>query len=292
MPTTSRIGFIGMGLMGAPMSLRLLKAGFQVSVWNRNPDKTQPLTHAGAIACNSLQQLAESSDIIMMCVSDTQAVEDVIFGDHGLCHNLKPGQIIVDFSSIAPDATQKFAYRIQQHHRCHWLDCPVSGGVAGAENGTLVIMAGGDDQSLKLVTPALNAVSQRITHMGPSGSGQATKVCNQMLVSCNVMVMAEVLALAEKSGVDASKIPAALKGGFADTIPLQLTGSRMVNNDFDEVKWHIKTLLKDLTLAEELASQAQGATPMAAMAKQLMQQQAEAGLADQDPANLIKHYRK
>jgi 3-hydroxyisobutyrate dehydrogenase len=286
-----RIGFIGMGLMGIPMSLRLLQAGFQVNVWNRNPLKTRAPEQAGAQACESLQQLVEASDVIMLCVTDTDAVENVVFGSNGLSQYLQPGQILVDFSSIAPQATQRFAKQLMDKHQCQWLDCPVSGGVAGAEAGTLVIMAGGNEETLNQVTPALQALSQRITHMGPSGSGQATKVCNQMLVSCNVMVMAEVLALAEKSGVDATKIPAALQGGFADSTPLQLTGTRMVNSDFDEIKWHVKTLLKDLNLADQLAQSSHSHTPMADLARDLMRQEADSGLGDMDPANLIRKYR-
>ena len=291
MSNTMKIGFVGMGLMGIPMSLRLLHAGFEVGVWNRNPDKTQIAAEAGARVYHSLQQLAQAVDIVMLCVTDTDAVDSLVFGAEGLCSGLRAGQILVDFSSISPEATRDFAQRLHSQHQCQWIDAPVSGGVAGAEQGTLVIMAGGDSDALAQVAPALSPLCQRITHMGPSGSGQATKVCNQILVSCNVMVMAEVLALAENAGVDATKIPAALAGGFADSIPLQLTGSRMVNSDFDEIKWHVKTLLKDLNLAADLAQASASETPMAQLARSLMRQHSEQGLAEQDPANLIRRYR-
>lgn len=291
MSSTLTIGFIGMGLMGVPMSLRLKQAGFDIGVWNRNPDKTRIPAAAGITVYENLQQLTQAVDIIMLCVTDTAAVDALVFGPNGLAQHLHRQQVLVDFSSISPAATQDFARRLLSEYHCQWIDAPVSGGVAGAEQGTLVVMAGGDSDTLDAIRPALTPLSQRVTHMGPSGSGQATKVCNQMLVSCNVMVMAEVLALAENAGVDASKIPAALAGGFADSIPLQLTGTRMVNNDFDEVKWHVKTLLKDLNLAADLARANSSETPMAQLARELMRQQSDSGLAEQDPANLIRRYR-
>jgi 3-hydroxyisobutyrate dehydrogenase len=284
------LGFIGMGLMGIPMSLRLLDAGFHVNVWNRNPDKMQPVTAAGATACADIQTLVKTSDILLTCVSDTHAMESVVFGEQGIVHFANEQQALIDFSSIAPDATRQFAQRLQQQTGCRWIDAPVSGGVTGAEQGTLAIMAGGDATLIEQLQPVFAPLSQRVTHMGPVGSGQVTKVCNQMIVSCNVLVMAEVLALAEQAGVDATQIPVALKGGFADSIPLQLTGSRMTNKDFDEVKWHVKTLLKDLTLAETLTDQLGASTPMAALGKQLMQQHGNSGLADKDPATLITRY--
>lgn len=284
------LGFIGMGLMGVPMTLRLLDAGFTVNVWNRNPDKMQAVSAAGATPCSSIQSLVENSDVLLTCVTDTDAIEAVVFGEQGIVHFANEQQALIDFSSIAPDSTRQFAQQLLTQTGCRWIDAPVSGGVAGAEQGTLAIMAGGDATLIEQLQPVFAPLSQRVTHMGPVGSGQVTKVCNQMIVSCNVLVMAEVLALAEKSGVDATQIPTALKGGFADSIPLQLTGSRMANKDFDEVKWHVKTLLKDLTLAATLTQQMDASTPMAALAKQLMQTHGDSGLLEKDPANLISRY--
>ncbi len=284
------LGFIGMGLMGVPMTLRLLDAGFNTFVWNRNPDKTKTVTDAGAKACNSIADLVKQSDVLLMCVSDTHAVDDIVFGDNGIAACAHSEQVLIDFSSIAPDATRYFAKRLHDCCGCRWIDAPVSGGVVGAEQGSLAIMAGGDAKLIEQLQPLFAALSQRVTHMGPVGSGQVTKVCNQMIVSCNVLVMAEVLALAEQAGVNAEKIPTALKGGFADSIPLQITGSRMAAKDFDEIKWHVKTLLKDLNLADDLHQQVGSETPMATLAKQLMQQHADSGLMEEDPATLITRY--
>jgi len=281
-----KLGFIGIGLMGLPMSKRLLAAHYDVMVFNRNRAKCEPLSALGAHVADTLADIALHSDIIMLCVSNTAAVEDVVAQLQG---HLRAGQIIVDFSSIAPDATQALAQAVREQG-AKWVDSPVSGGVAGAEAGTLAIMAGGDGMDVDTVRPVLAHLGQRVTHMGPNGSGQTTKICNQMIVSCNVLVMAEVMAMAKKAGVDASQIPEALKGGFADSIPLQLTGSRMAVQDFDEVKWHVKTLLKDLDMANTLAQQTGSAVPMAGLGAELMRQHGSKGNLERDPATLVTLY--
>ena len=290
MEKKQKIGFIGLGLMGIPMSHRLIAAGYPLAVWNRNPAKTEALGAAGASVMPSISALVEASDIVMLCVSNTDAVEQIVFGPGGIAENAHKGHLIIDFSSIDPQATRRFSEKLSSETGAGWIDAPVSGGVAGAEAGTLVVMAGGDETTIEGLGPLLSHLSQKVTRMGPVGSGQATKICNQMLVSCNVMVMAEVLALAEKAGVDSRKIPEALKGGFADSIPLQLTGTRMANRDFDDIKWHVKTLLKDLTMASDLTEAMAGNTPMAQLAKNLMQQFSDDGYAEKDPCCLIEPY--
>lgn len=285
-----RIGFIGMGLMGAPMSTRLHQANFDVAVWNRSPDKCQPLAAAGLTVCESLQQLVECSDILMLCVTDTHAVDTLVFGDSGIAEFAREGQLLIDFSSIDPQKTRDMAAALLENSGVRWIDAPVSGGVAGAEQGTLAIMAGGREQDIDSVRSILKPLSQRVTRMGHVGSGQVTKICNQMLVSCSVLVMAEVMALAEKSGVDAAQIPDALKGGFADSIPLQLTGPRMASRDFEPVKWHVKTLLKDLDMANTLAKSMQSSVPMAGLGAELMRLHGSQGYNEHDPCTLVEMY--
>lgn len=284
----ARVGFIGIGLMGLPMCRRLLQAQVDLTVFNRNGAKCEPLVQEGAKRAQSLEELADSVDVIMMCVSNTESVLDVT---EKLQPALKSGQIIVDFSSISPDATEQLSEQVAQKG-VEWIDSPVSGGVAGAEAGSLAIMAGGQEATVDKIRSLFEPLSQRVTYMGPSGSGQTTKICNQMIVSCNVLVMAEVMAMAKKAGVDASKIPLALKGGFADSTPLQLTGSRMAIQDFDEVKWHVKTLLKDLDMANTLAKEKGSAIPMAGLGAELMRQHASKGFAEQDPATFVAMYEQ
>ena len=217
-------------------------------------------------------------------------MQEIVLAVDGVLANLHPGQIIIDFSSIDPQATRELAQKVE-NKSCSWLDTPVSGGVAGAEQGTLAIMAGGDIEVLDTVRPILKTLSQSITRMGEVGAGQVTKICNQMIVSCNVLVMAEVMALAEKSGVDGNLIPQALKGGFADSIPLQLTGPRMAQRDYDPIKWHVKTLLKDLDMANALAKNNTSAIPMAGLGAELMRQHASKGFNESDPCTLIEMYQ-
>ena len=287
-----RLGFIGMGLMGVPMSRRLLQAGFPVTVWNRSPDKYGSLAEEGMCIADSLGELVAGSDIIMLCISDTAAVEDVVFGDEGVADCGREDQILIDFSSIDPQATREMASRLSEMNGMIWIDAPVSGGVSGAEQGTLAIMAGGPDAVIDELRPVLAPLSQRVTRMGDTGSGQVTKVCNQMLVSCNVVVMAEMMALAERAGVDAERIPEALRGGFADSVPLQLTGPRMASSDFDEIRWHVKTLLKDLTLANTLSESAESPVPMSQLGMELMKLHASRGFAEADPATLVELFRE
>lgn len=282
----AKIGFIGIGLMGLPMCKRLLTAGELLWVYNRNGAKCQPLVELGAQQADSIESLSQAADIIMLCVSDTQAVQAVA---QAILPVLKAGQVIVDFSSISPDATQALAQQVGSQG-AHWIDCPVSGGVAGAEAGTLAMMAGGDGHIIQQIEPTLMNLGQRLTHMGESGSGQTTKICNQMIVSCNVLVLAEVMAMAKRAGVNAAKIPQALKGGFADSTPLQLTGTRMAVQGFDEIKWHVKTLLKDLDMANVLAKDLGSAIPMAGLGAELMRQHASKGYAEQDPATFVAMY--
>lgn len=281
-----RVGFIGIGLMGLPMCERLLAANVPLVVWNRNPEKCQPLIQQGAEQAESIEALVTNVDVVMMCVSHTQAVEEIC---QSLLPKLRQGQIIVDFSSISPDATQYLAKQAAQQG-ANWVDCPVSGGVAGAQAGTLAMMAGGDEKVVSSLESLLLNLGQRLTYMGASGAGQTTKICNQMIVSCNVLVIAEVMAMAKRGGVDATKIPSALTGGFADSTPLQLTGSRMATQDFDEIKWHVKTLLKDLDMAGDLGKALGSATPMSGLGAQLMRQHASRGFAEQDPATLVTLY--
>jgi 3-hydroxyisobutyrate dehydrogenase len=245
---------------------------------------------AGAILTDKLDDLVRHSDIVMLCVTDTAAVSDIVFGNAGVASSARAGQVLVDFSSIEPQATRMMAERLYTTSGCVWIDAPVSGGVAGAEQGTLAIMAGGPEEVLATIRPLLAPLSQRVTRVGDVGSGQVTKICNQMLVSCNVLVMAEVMALAEKAGVDAEQIPVALKGGFADSIPLQLTGPRMAKRDFDEVKWHVKTLLKDLDMANNLAKIMNSSAPMVGLGAELMRLHASQGNAERDPCTLVSMY--
>lgn len=286
------LGFIGIGLMGHPLTLRLLKSGNTVHVWNRSPEKLQAVAAAGAITHNSIKSLLHASDIIILCLADSAAVTSVIHAEEGILAHGANNKLLIDLSSIHPQTTRHLAEQLNKACGIGWVDAPVSGGAAGAEQGTLSIMAGGNEADINIARTVLKPLYQQFTHMGKLGSGQMTKICNQMIVSCNVMVIAEMIALAQASGVDASKIPSALTGGFADSKPLQIAGPEMANGQFEPIKWRVKTLLKDLHMATDMATKTKQSLPMSGLAEQLMQLHASQGYADQDPATLIKMYQR
>lgn len=292
MSTLPSLGFAGIGLMGLPMCRRLLAAGYPLAVWNRNPQKCKPLVEAGARQVASPSELCQHADVVMLCLADTSVVREVVFGPAGIVEGARKGQLLVDFSSLEPNATREMAADLAAETGMGWLDTPVSGGVVGAEAGSLAIMVGGEVQDLERVRPVLLNLGQRVTHMGGVGAGQVTKACNQMIVACNALVIAEVVALAERSGVDASLIAEALAGGFADSKPLQFLAPQMAENRFEPVKWHVRTLLKDLDAAVKFSREQGSATPISGLAAQLMRLHGSQGFLEKDPSTLVQMYRE
>jgi 3-hydroxyisobutyrate dehydrogenase len=283
-----RLGYLGLGLMGTPMSLRLLKAGYQVNVWNRSEGKVAPLVEAGATRATTPREILASSDIVFMCVTDAAAVEEVIFGAEGLSTAAGAGKLVVDFSSIHPNAARDLATRLQIANGASWIDAPVSGGTKGAEEGTLAIMAGGDAADIERVRPYALAMARRFTHMGPTGAGQTTKLCNQVIVGCAMAVLAEATRLAVNAGIDANRLPEALAGGFADSIPLQLFVPRMVQGIHTPPLGHIATMLKDLDTVADVAQSTSTPVPMASLAGQLFRLAKAARGADADALEIYK----
>ena len=286
------IAFAGIGLMGLRMCRRLLAAGYPLTVWNRSPDKCAPLVEAGARQANSPAELCAAADIVLLCLADTAVVREVVFGPGGIVEGARQGQLLVDHSSLEPAATRSMAADLEARCGMRWIDAPVSGGTAGAEAGSLAIMAGGSAEDIERVRPVLMNLGQRLTRMGEVGTGQVTKACNQMIVACNALVIAEVVALAERSGVDASLIAPALAGGFADSKPLQILAPQMAASEFEPIKWHVRTLLKDLDTAVQLSREEGSATPMTGLAAQLMRLHGSQGHLEQDPATLVKMFRE
>jgi len=285
------LGFAGIGLMGLPMCRRLLAAGYPLTVWNRSPDKCAALVAAGARLASSPAELCQVSDLVLLCLADTAVVREVVFGEHGIAQGGRSGQLLIDFSSLEPTATREMAAELAVLCGMAWLDAPVSGGTPGAEAGTLAIMVGGEAADLERARPVLQVLGQRVTHMGAVGAGQVTKACNQMIVACNALVIAEVVALAEQSGVDATLIAEALAGGFADSKPLQILAPQMAESRFEPIKWHVRTLLKDLDGAVRFSREQGSATPLSGLAAQLMRLHGSQGYLQKDPATLVELYR-
>ena len=289
-----KVAFLGLGLMGLPMTLNLVKAGHTVYVWNRNRDKLKPALDAGATACATPRAAAEAADVLCMCVMDAKAVGEVVFGADGVASAPARGQtgqpILVDHSSIPPDVTRGYAAKLQAANGIAWVDAPVSGGVAGAKAGTLAVMAGGDAAAVDKVRPLLAAYARQTTHMGVVGTGQITKLINQILVVTTVVTVAEATRLAQKAGVDARRIPEALAGGFADSKPMQIWMKRIVEG-YDEPIGALSTFAKDIDTALDLSREVQSPLLMGAIAQQIMRTMLAQGKGEDDPAVIADLYR-
>ena len=276
--------------MGEPMVRRLLAAGFPVAVWNRSSNKVAPALEHGARAATSPAELARGAEIVMTCVTDQRALDAVLFSPQGVAEGGARGKLVVDFSSIAPDAARAFALRLERLGM-GLVDAPVSGGVPGAEKGTLVVMAGGREEHVERVRPVLAHLASRVTRMGESGAGQATKLCNQIIVGALLPVLAEAVRLAEAAGVDATRLPEALKGGFADSAPLQIFGARMARRQFEPRLAAAALLKKDLENAAALARERGVTLPMVSAASELYRLLEAQGRVQQDPSVLIELLR-
>lgn len=283
---SSKIAFLGMGLMGSRMAARLLQAGFEVSVWNRTASACDELVDMGAEAL-SLQDIGRYP-IILTCLADDQAMASVYAQIQPF---LQAQQIIVDFSSLSVAQTHSLAAQALQK-QVIWIDSPVSGGTAGAEQGTLVIFAGGEAKTIDDLSLVYNVLSQRVTRMGAIGAGQATKICNQLIVAANSALIAEAVALAGQAGVDTALLAPALAGGFADSKPFQILAPRMAAHHFEPVQWKVQTLSKDLNNAVQLAASHQLRIPVAELALQQLKDHQAKGFAEKDLATLIEHVEK
>ncbi|MBV8260442.1 MAG: NAD(P)-dependent oxidoreductase [Paraburkholderia sp.] len=283
------LGFCGPGLMGAPMIRHLLRAGHAVRVWNRTPAKAEALVADGAQVAATPGELAREADVALLCVADAAAVESVVFGEEGLLTGATGKGVrvrrIVDHSSIPPDATRRLAERAAAYG-VGWIDAPVSGGVAGAQNGTLAVMAGGAVADVDAITPILAAYAARVTHMGAAGAGQTTKLCNQAIVTATVAAIAEAVSLARRSGIDAAKLPEALAGGWADSTLLRTFVPRMTQDGLEPIG-ALKTFQKDVDTVAAAAALTGTPMPVSGTVQQLLRLAAAMGLAQADFSGFI-----
>lgn len=271
---------------------RLLEQGLAVTVWNRTAAKTAPLVALGAGHAESARDLASHADIVCLCLTDTNAVRDVVFGSAGIAAAMRPGQLLIDFSSIAPDGTAEMAAQLHAATGADWVDAPVSGGLPAARAGRLIVFAGGDARAIVRGAPVFDALSQRVTHMGGNGAGQLAKSCNQMIVGCNLLVIAEMLAFAQASGIDASRMPDALAGGFADSQPLKIFGTRMARGVDTPRIGALATFRKDIEQVVRLAAERGASVPMTQCAAELYRdagQHTEVGI-DADVSRVIRMF--
>ncbi len=262
-----RIGFAGLGIMGAPMAGRLLDAGYPLTVFNRTRNRTEALAERGAAVADTPADLAARSEVILVMVSDSPDVEAVVAGPSGLLEGIRPGSVVVDMSTVSPALERRLDEALRQKG-CHLVDAPVSGGDVGAQNGTLAIMAGGDADAVERVRPALSVLGKSITHCGPSGSGQLVKLCNQILVSVTLLGVSEAILFAKKNGLDPSVMIEAVQGGAAASWQLSNLGPKIVAGDFAP-GFMIDLVQKDLRLVMEAAGTASAPLPATALVRQL-----------------------
>ncbi len=280
-----KIGFIGLGIMGAPMAGHLLKAGHRLFA-HTSRSVPADLVKAGAIACGNGREVAQQADIIFIMVPDTPHVGDVLFGEHGVASGLSAGKTVVDMSSISPIETKVYASKINAIG-CDYLDAPVSGGEVGAKNATLSIMVGGPEATFGKVRPLFELMGKNITLVGGNGDGQTTKVANQIIVALNIQAVSEALLFASKAGADPAKVRQALMGGFASSRILEVHGERMIKRTFAP-GFRIELHQKDLNLALQGAKALGVSLPNTATVQELMNSCAAHGGSALDHSSLCQ----
>ena len=265
----TRVGFVGLGIMGAPMAANLLRAGFIVTVWNRSPSRTQPLVEAGAVGADSPADVAAASEVTISCVTNSGDVEEVALGPGGIIEGAAPGSVYIDCSTISPETARKVAAALEAKGVA-MLDAPVSGGDVGAQAGTLAIMAGGDAATFERCLPVLQAMGRTIVHVGPNGAGQVVKLCNQIAGGLNLLAAAEAVGLARRAGVDPEKMLEVVSAGAAGSWMLSNLAPRAVRGDYAP-GFMVDLMQKDLRLVLDAAHETHTPLPGTALVSQLFQ---------------------
>lgn len=284
-----KLGFVGLGIMGAPMAGHLVAAGHEVFI-NTRTKVPESLASTAATACASPEEVASKADMIFVMVPDTPDVEKVLFGDKGIAAGLSKGKVVVDMSSISPIATKEFAQRINALG-CDYLDAPVSGGELGAKNATLSIMVGGEEAVFEKVKPVFELMGKNINLVGGNGDGQTAKVANQIIVALNIEAVSEALLFAAKAGADPAKVRQALMGGFASSKILEVHGERMIKRTFDP-GFRIELHQKDLNLALNSARALGVSLPNTATAQELFNSCSAHGGKAWDHSAMVKALEK
>lgn len=285
-----RIGFVGLGTMGAAMAANILRGGFPLTVWNRTPRKAAPLVALGAREATSPAGVGRESDVVFVCVSDSSDVESVVLGPDGLAEGLAPGSLVVDCSTISPATTRSIAERLRGR-RIGFLDAPVSGGSEGAREATLTVFVGGDASDLERARPILERIGRTITHVGPVGAGQVTKTVNQVMIAGTYLGVAEGIVLAMRAGLDPATVVGALSGGAARSWVLEHRSGRMIANEYP-LGFRVALHRKDLAIALELARQVGAALPVAAWCEQVQTSLVASGHGDEDVSAVARTMRR
>lgn len=289
----TRIGFIGIGIMGEAMVRRLLERGHrQVTVWNLEPERLATVVPHGAVAAESPAAVAAASDVVMLCVLHTEAVRSVVFGKDGVASApALAGRVLVDLSTADPAATREMAALLRAQAGMGWVDAPVSGGPHAARAGALTVMAGGAEEDVARAAALFGDLAANITRMGPVGAGQTTKIINQAIVGTGFVLMAEALALAEAAGIDAAALPGCLKGGFADSELLRRIYTQMQERRFDPPASYARQLLKDMKAVKAFAHDLGAELPLVETAAHRFDEFVAQGNELTDSAAILRLYR-
>ncbi len=283
---TTKVGFIGLGRMGLPMSYRLLQGGFDLTVHNRSQEKVRRIAQEGARPATSTAGITQAADILLACLPDVAAVEEVFLGKDGVIENCRPGQILVDHSTVGI-STSRACAAAAEAKGAMFLDAPISGGTERATDGTLTIMAGGPKEAYERALPLFDAMGATVRHMGPTGTGTTAKLVNQLLVGIHSVAAAEAMLLGAKSGADPELVFEVVNSGWGQSFMLGRNAPVMLDRDFDGVRSQIRVFLKDLGLIQELARELDTPTPAGDLAFQLHAEAVEQGLGDLDGAAIV-----
>jgi 3-hydroxyisobutyrate dehydrogenase-like beta-hydroxyacid dehydrogenase len=276
------LGYIGVGLMGGPMVKRLASRGWKVRAYDIVPERS---------VVDSAAEAAQGADVVLLNLPTNDAVADAVFGPRGLVHAMRAPQLLVDFSTIPVDACREHAARLLRETGCRWVDAPVSGGPPAATAGSLTVMAGGEPEDLERVAPLMQDIAARCTRMGPVGAGLAAKMINQLIVGVGHAMLGEAVALCEKAGIDAARIPECLGGGYADSNLMNAYWLRMVERDFAP-RGYVRQLLKDLEMVSAWAGSVEARTPMLQTALLAYRELKKQGHSELDTSAVVKLYLK
>jgi 3-hydroxyisobutyrate dehydrogenase len=284
------LAYIGVGLMGGPMSTRLAKLGWQVTAFDIAPERLAAASAVDVRTAKSAADAARAGDVVLLNLPTNEAVIDAVFGASGVASGVSARQLVVDFSTIPVDECRRHAKRLLEQSGCRWVDTPVSGGPPASASGSLTVMAGGDAADLERLAPLLGDISARCTRMGPVGSGLAAKMINQLIVGVGHAMYAEGVGLCAKAGIDAARIPECLAGGYGDSNLLKAYWPRMVERDFAP-RGYLRQLLKDLEMVHAWAGTLKAPMPQLAQALSLLRLAASHGLAEQDSSAIVTIYK-
>ncbi|MFL6565856.1 MAG: NAD(P)-dependent oxidoreductase [Burkholderiales bacterium] len=280
------LGYVGVGLMGLPMVQRLTKLGWRVRAYDIVPER---IAQSGALACRSASDTARGVDVVLLNLPTNHAVEEAVFSKGGLAEVLRTPQLVVDFSTIPVEACRSHAARLQKETGCRWVDAPVSGGPPASAAGALTVMAGAAEEDFARLAPLMRDIAGRCTRVGPVGTGLVAKMINQLVVGVGHVMLAEAVALSEKAGVDAARIPECLAGGYADSNLMKAYWPRMVQRDFAP-RGYVRQLLKDLEMVAKWSGGLDATTPMLTQALGLYRELAKRGHAELDSSAIRKLY--